>query len=299
MPVPEPIAWTEKLTKRYGSLVALSRCTLSVRPGEVLGLLGPNGAGKTTLLRIWAGLIRPSSGTARVANWDCWRHPARVHRHLGYLPGEVRLFRRMSGRAVLELLGRLHPGGNVSAAVALAQRWQLDLSRRVDRASSGMRQKLALAHVCSLDVPLLVLDEPTANLDPDARRQVLEHLRQLRHQGKAVVFSSHVLSEVEQVSDRVAVLYRGELRHLGPLDQLRRSYRIQLRLAARGQGTLQPPPPGECRVQSRGQGSWELEVPRLRPELLRWLASLPVEEVRIQPLALEQLYRRVIQQEEP
>ncbi len=292
----EPIACTRELAKCYGTLTALEDCTLEVPPGEVLGLLGPNGAGKTTLLRIWAGLIRPSRGQARIAGLDCWQQAAAVHAHLGYLPGEVRLFRRMNGRGVLELLGRLHPRGNVSGAVELARQWQLDLSRRVDRASSGMRQKLALAHVCSLDVPLLVLDEPTANLDPDARSQVLQHLRSLRNEGKAVVFSSHVLSEVEQVSDRVAILYRGRLRHVGALEQLRRSYRIRLRLASEAEVTLQPPQ--QCVLHRRGPRQWELEVPQLRPELLRWLATLPVEEVQVQPLALEQLYCRVIRQEE-
>ncbi len=291
----EPIACTHELAKCYGTLTALEDCTLEVHPGEVLGLLGPNGAGKTTLLRIWAGLIRPSRGQARIAGLDCWYQAAAVHRHLGYLPGEVRLFRRMSGQAVLELLGKLHPRGNVAAAVELARRWELDLSCRVDRASSGMRQKLALAHVCSLNVPLLVLDEPTANLDPDARAQVLHYLRGLRSEGKAVVFSSHVLSEVEQVSDRVAILYQGRLRYVGALEQSRRSYRIRLRLAAGANQTLRPPP--ECPLRRRGSRQWELEVPRLQPELLRWLATLPVEEVQVQPLALEQLYRQVIRQE--
>ena len=189
---------TNRLTKRYGGFTALDACTLAVPPGEIFGLLGPNGAGKTTLLRLLLGYLTPTSGYATVAGHDTAADSLGVRENVAYLPGEARLFRRMNGREVLDFFARLRPTCSRGEAGRVADRLGLDVSRQVARMSTGMRQKLALAAVLATDVPLVILDEPTANLDPTARAEVLDLVREANAAGKTVIFSSHVLSEVEE-----------------------------------------------------------------------------------------------------
>ncbi|MEI8154846.1 MAG: ATP-binding cassette domain-containing protein [Hyphomicrobiales bacterium] len=171
---------TDNLTKRYGSFTALDGCSLSVAEGHIFGLLGPNGAGKTTLLRLLLGYIRPTSGAATVAGFDCVSQSLEVRARTAYLPGEARLFRRMDGHRVLDFFASLRPGSRRDVAAAVARRLDLDCSRQVARMSTGMRQKLALAVVLAMETPLVILDEPTANLDPTARAEVLDLVLEAR-----------------------------------------------------------------------------------------------------------------------
>src|SRR5687768_2782689 len=185
---------SDSLSKRYGRFTALSNCTFEIARGEILGLLGPNGAGKTTLLRLLLGYLKPTGGAARINGLDCYRQSIAVHRQVAYLPGDARLFRQLSGRQTLQFFARLRQT-SLERSLQLAERLQLDLSRRVRQMSTGMRQKLALAVTLTPDVPLVILDEPTANLDPTVRRDVVELIREARDDGKTILFSSHVLSE--------------------------------------------------------------------------------------------------------
>src|SRR5688500_11010160 len=160
---------TQSLTKRYGTIAALDDCTLTVPPGEVFGLLGPNGAGKTTLMRLLLGYLQPTSGTARVDGLDCYRQSVQVRQRVAYLPAEARLFSTMRGRDVLAFFADVRPGGDLNRSKKLAERLELDLSRRVAFMSTGMKQKLALSATLAAQTPLMILDEPTANLDPSIR----------------------------------------------------------------------------------------------------------------------------------
>ena len=204
---------TDSMTKRYGSFTALERCSLGVHDGEIFGLLGPNGAGKTTLLRLLLGYIVPTAGTARVAGFDCQRESLAVRARTAYLPGEARLFRRMSGHDVLDFFADLRVECRRDKAARVAERLDLDCRRQVARMSTGMRQKLALAVVLATDARLVILDEPTANLDPTARGEVLKLVLEARDAGRTVIFSSHVLSEVEETCDRVVIVRRGSVVH--------------------------------------------------------------------------------------
>jgi len=282
---------TDSLSKRYGSFAALAECSLGVREGEVFGLLGPNGAGKTTLLRLLLGFIHPTSGSATIAGLDCVRDSIAVREKTAYLPGEARLFRRMSGRRVLDFFSRLRPACRRSEAEEVARRLDLDLSRQVARMSTGMRQKLALAAVLATDADLVILDEPTANLDPTARGEVLELVREVRSHGRTVVFSSHVLSEVEETCDSVAILRAGRLVHEQQIADIRRSHRITARLAE---------PLGEIPVMLREQvslvaesaGAVVLEAAESLAPLLGWLGTLAIDEVLIEPVGLSAIYDR-------
>lgn len=280
---------TRSLTKRYGQFAALADCSLGVEQGEVFGLLGPNGAGKTTLLRLLMGYLCPTSGSAAIDGLDCHRDSVKVHQRVSYLPGEARLFRMMRGRDVLRFFTEVRRGGNFAHASRLATRLELDLSRRVAFMSTGMRQKLALAASLAADTPLVILDEPTANLDPTVRGVVTEMVVEARKAGRTVMFSSHVLSEVEEVCDRVVILRRGKLVHTQVMTELRRRHRIKASLA----GPLPSTPEhfqGQLSIRAGNNGDVTIETPGELSPLLGWLATLPLTEVLIEPVGLRAVY---------
>ena len=282
---------TVRLGKCYGSVTALVDCSLDVRAGEVFGLLGPNGSGKTTLLRLLMGFLRPTTGRAEINGLDCYRQSVEVHRLVSYLPGDVRLFRQMRGRDVLRFFSGVRRRGDFRRSLELAERLDLELSRKVAFYSTGMRQKLALAACLAVDAPLLILDEPTSNLDPTIRGEVLSIVREARQAGRTVIFSSHVLSESEQVCDRVVILRNGLAVHTQVLADLRRRHRICARL----KGPWQPPPDQlakQLTITNNGKGEVLIDTPGELSPLLGWLAELPLEEVKIEPLGLRSVYDR-------
>jgi ABC-2 type transport system ATP-binding protein len=285
------IVETKSLTKRYGAVTALSDCSLTTGAGEVFGLLGPNGAGKTTLLRLLLGYLRPTTGGAKIAGLDCERQSLAVRRRVAYLPAEASLFPQMRGRDALEFFAEIRRGSDVARFFALADRLELDLSRRVGYMSTGMKQKLALVITLAADTPIYILDEPTANLDPTVRATVLSLVTEARAAGKTVMFSSHVLSEVEEVCDRVVILRDGRLVHTQPMAQLRRQHRIVARL----NGPLPPIPEalsGQLAIVSNGDRETVLETPGELAPLLAWLATLPLADMRIEPVGLRSIYQR-------
>jgi ABC-2 type transport system ATP-binding protein len=282
---------TNSLTKRYGSFTALKQCSLSIAQGEVFGLLGPNGAGKTTLLRLMLGFMRASAGDARIDGLDCYRQALEVHRRVAYLPGEARLFRQMNGHDVLSFFAEMRGAAGSARGAAVAQRLGLDLARQVASMSTGMRQKLALAVTLAADVPLLILDEPTSNLDPTVRNDIVELVVEAKRAGRTVIFSSHVLSEAEQACDRVAILRAGELVHTQVMTELRRQHRIRAQLT----GPLGPLPAhldGQLAVRCAPTGELTIETPGELSPLLGWLATLPLAEVHIEPIGLRAVYDR-------
>jgi ABC-2 type transport system ATP-binding protein len=280
---------TDHLTKHYGDVAALDDCTLQVEAGEVFGLLGPNGSGKTTLLRLLMGYLQPTRGTAHIAGLDCYRQSVEVHARVAYLPGEARLPPRQRGRDVLRFFSRVRPEGSLQRARSLAERLRLDLSRQVALMSTGMRQKLALAAVLSFDTPIVILDEPTSNLDPTMRSEILALVREARAAGRTVIFSSHVLSEVEAACDRVAILRQGQLVHTQVVSQVRRQHRIRARLT----GPMQPAPDElarELSIKINGSSQVVIETPGELSGLLGWLAQAPLAEVHIEPVGLQTVY---------
>lgn len=280
---------TQSLTKRYGTVAALDDCTLTVPPGEVFGLLGPNGAGKTTLMRLLLGYLQSTSGTARIDGIDCYRQSVQVRQRVAYLPAEARLFSTMRGRDVLAFFADVRPGGDLARSKTLAERLELDLSRRVAFMSTGMKQKLALVATLSAATPLLILDEPTASLDPSIRQIVGELVREARKEGQTVVFSSHVLSEVEELCDRVVILRAGRIVHAQVMADLRRRHCIKAKL----RGPLPQPPlhfNGQLTIRAERQGDVTIETPGELGPLLGWLAALPLEEVRVEPVGLRAVY---------
>lgn len=213
---------TERLTKDYGNVRALDALDLTVDSAEIFGLLGPNGSGKSTAIRLILGFLQPTSGKSSVAGFDCWQQSVEVRKRLSYLPGELRLYENMSGRQIVNFLARLR-GSSIDGEVdRLSRQFDIDLSRPLVQLSSGMKRKVALLAILTPKVPLLLLDEPTNALDPTMRDELLGLLREAKGRGQTVVFSSHVLSEVEVICDRVGILRHGKLVHLQTMAELQR-----------------------------------------------------------------------------
>ena len=285
------IVRTSSLTKRYGQMTALDRCDLEVRRGEILGLLGPNGSGKTTLLRLLMAYLRPTAGAAEIDGLDCHRHALEVHARVAYLPAEMRMFPEMKCREVLRFFADVRRQPSFERSLKLAERLELDLSRRVSQLSTGMKRKLALAGTLAADTPLIILDEPTSNLDATVRGEVIALVIEARNAGRTVIFSSHVISEVEQACDRVVILRKGRLVYEQVLAELRRQHRIRATLTA----PLTPPPPelaDQLAITHGPNNLVTIETPGALAPLLGWLAMLPLAQIEIEPFGLQSIYDR-------
>ncbi len=212
---------TEKLTKRYGQTTALDSLDLEIEEGEVFGYLGPNGAGKSTTLGLLLGLIRPTSGQARIFDLDAWRDAADIHRRVAYVPSEANLWPSLTGAEALRFLGNVH--GSVDGAYRdeLVVRFELVPDKKIRAYSHGNRQKILLIAAFASRADLLLLDEPTSGLDPLMERVFQACVREARDRGQTVLLSSHILSEVDAVCDRVAMLRAGRIIETGRLDVLR------------------------------------------------------------------------------
>ena len=282
---------TAGLGKVYGSTVALRDLTLEVRKGEVFGLLGPNGSGKTTAIRLLLGFLRPTLGRSSVSGFDSWGQSLDVRNVVSYLPGEIRLIGSMSGLGLLKFLSSLRGGVGLDRAVAIAERiMELDLRRKVRNYSTGMKQKLALAQAFADPVEVLILDEPTSALDPSARALVLGLVAEARRSGQTVIFSGHVLSEVEQVADRVAILRRGRLMHVEDM-HARRGLRMLL-VKYMGSPPENFPEELELTLRRRDVDVDLLEHRGAIGPLLDWLRARDVLDLAIGTEDLKALYDR-------
>ncbi|MBP7972642.1 MAG: ABC transporter ATP-binding protein [Candidatus Nanopelagicales bacterium] len=209
------------LRKSFGHTIALDGLDLSVESGEVHGFLGPNGSGKSTTLRVLLGLLRRDAGDIALFGQDPWREGPALHRRLAYVPGDVTLWPSLTGGEIIDLLGRLRGGLNPAKRAALIERFDLDPTKKARAYSKGNRQKVALIAALASDAHLLLLDEPTAGLDPLMEASFREFLANERNEGQTVLLSSHILSEVEAACDRVTIIRAGKTIESGSLAQMR------------------------------------------------------------------------------
>ena len=210
------------LSKDYGSGRGLFGLELEIEPGEVFGFLGPNGAGKSTTMRLLLDLIKPTSGSASLLGFDTQVDSLEIRRRVGFLPGDLAMYRKLTGRAMLDYLGSLRGGVDPRRRDSLAERFGADLDRPIHELSTGNRQKLGLIQAFMHDPELLILDEPIAGLDPLVQQSFHALLAEVSAAGRTVFLSSHTLSEVERVTDRLAILRQGRLVVVDSLDNLRR-----------------------------------------------------------------------------
>ncbi len=298
---------TENLTKRYDRVLALEGLTFEVHEGELLALLGPNGAGKTTTLRLLLGLISPTSGRVWIAGELMTPESHRLRRQIGYLPETPGFWERLPAWKNLEIYARLYgvPAARARAMALLEQFGLADRARDpVATFSKGMRQRLALARALIHDPPILLLDEPTAGLDPEAALEVRELLRSLKGQGRTILLSTHDLEEAERLGDRVAIL-RTRLLALDTPDRLR-AQRFGTMVAIEVDGEPEPylsrirGQPGVIQAAIRN-GRLEVQVADLRtvtPDLVRSLVEMGAPILSVTPVkaSLEELYLRIIRE---
>jgi ABC-2 type transport system ATP-binding protein len=277
------------LTKRYGATLALDRLDLSIAPGEVYGFLGPNGAGKTTTIRLLLGLHVPTAGRAELFGLDAWRDPVPAHRRVAYVAGEPFLWPSMTSAETFEFLARVRGGTDVSYRGVLVDRFQLDTSKKIRALSRGNRQKVQLIAALATRADLLLLDEPTSGLDPLMEVACRECIGEAKQRGQTVFLSSHILSEVEALCDRVGILRGGRLVDEGTLAELRHLAAQTVEVTFAGRAPTLPSLEG-VRVQSAGPNALRFELTGSIGPLIAALSEHPVATLTSREPSLEEIF---------
>jgi len=216
------------LTKKFGKLTALSAISLTVDKGEVFGYIGPNGAGKTTTIRVLLGILKTTGGSAKVFGMDAWRDAVEIHKRIAYVPGDVNLWPNLTGGEVIDLFVRLRGNHNNQLRARLIKDFDLDPTKKCRTYSKGNRQKVALVAAFASDADLYILDEPTSGLDPLMEQVFQSYVLEKKNRGSGMFLSSHIMSEVERLCDRVGIIRGGELVQVGTLDEMRRLTRYAM-----------------------------------------------------------------------
>ncbi|ACU74493.1 ABC transporter related [Catenulispora acidiphila DSM 44928] len=280
------------LVKTFGRTRALDGLDLTVQEGEVLGFLGPNGAGKSTAIRVLLGLIRADAGQAALLGGDPWRDRVALHKRLAYVPGDVTLWRSLSGGEVIDLLGGLHGGVDARRRADLLERFELDPTKKGGQYSKGNRQKVALIAALASDVELLVFDEPTSGLDPLMEDVFRQCVADERERGRTILLSSHILSEVEALCDRVNIIRAGKTVETGSLAELRHLTRttVQAELAGAPTGIADLPGVHDAKV---GAATFAGQVDTDHLDgVLKALTAVGVKTLVSRPPTLEELFLR-------
>jgi len=280
------------LTKKFGRLTALNNVNLEVKQGEVYGFIGPNGAGKTTAIRIMLGILKPTQGWARVFGMDAWKDAVEIHRNVAYVPGEVNLWPELTGGEVIDLFIRLRGANNHNRREELIQKFDLDPSKKCGTYSKGNRQKVALVAAFASDADLYILDEPSAGLDPLMDRVFRECVMEARQAGKTIFLSSHILSEVERLCDKVSIIRQGEIIETGYLKDLRHLTRTSVRMETR-----QPVPSlddikGVHNLRKENQTySFQVDTEEL-DSIIKYISQFDIIKLESAPPTLEDLFMR-------
>ncbi len=284
---------THGLTKSYGDFRALRGVNLEVQRGEIFGFLGPNGSGKTTTIRCLLDLIRPDGGTVRVLGIDPQVNPVAVRARTGYLPGELRVDDRFTVEGALHFFNNLRENKAAWSHIqALANRLELDLKRPIKNLSKGNKQKVGVVQALMHQPELLLLDEPTSGLDPLMQQQVLQAIREAKANGATVFFSSHVLSEVQEIADRVGIIRRGEVVEVATpqalINRSLRRARVQFKQPVDARVLAQLP---GVKVLGRQDGtSVQLQIEGDMDQLIKALAALPVNDFETERPSLEEVF---------
>jgi ABC-2 type transport system ATP-binding protein len=288
---PMPVIEARGLTKHYGRVEALSDLNLEVRGGEIFGFLGPNGAGKSTMIRTLLGFLHATAGEARVLGLDIETQSVEIRRRTGYLPGGIALYDSLNGESVLDYLAALQ-GREPYRRYELCERLQMpasDLRRKVRDYSRGMRQKIGVIQALQHDPELAILDEPTEGLDPLMQHAFYAIVDDLRREGRTIFFSSHILSEVERVCDRVAIIRAGHLMAVHDVADLLARRRRRVTLRWRGAAPDLAAVPGLDEIQAHGDRITATLSGEVAP-FVRAIASPNLEDLTIEPASLEEAF---------
>lgn len=283
---------TENLTKSYGSRRGVDDVNLTVNPGEIFGFLGPNGAGKSTTIRMLLGFLKASSGKASVFGLDCWADSESIKRDVGYVAGDVRLYSWLTTRNALKIVSEIRKMDLFAEGLSLAERFRLEVDLPVRKMSRGNRQKVAIVLALAHQPRLVVLDEPTSGLDPLMQGVLMDRLRELATQGHTVFFSSHTLSEVESICDRVAIVRDGRIvadKGLAEM-KLSASRSVAVRFA-NDDAARTVRIPEFVQLESRSGTTLQLKLTGSAVELTKWAASQSISDITIGAPNLESLFR--------
>jgi ABC-2 type transport system ATP-binding protein len=280
------------LVKTFGAVRALDGLDLNVRTGEVHGFLGPNGAGKSTTIRVLLGLLRPSSGSARMLGGDPWADAADLHRRIAYVPGDVSLWPNLTGGEVIDLLGRMRGGLDEKKRAALLDRFELDPSKKARTYSKGNRQKVAVVAAFASNAELYLLDEPTSGLDPLMEAEFQRCVHEAKAEGATVLLSSHILAEAEALCDRISIIKHGVVVQSGTLAELRHLTRTTVIVETASPATRIADVPGVHNPQFLdGRVAFDVDSDHLDGAVAA-LSALGIRSLTAHPPTLEELFLR-------
>jgi ABC-2 type transport system ATP-binding protein len=280
------------LTKRFGPLAALNDISLEVNQGEVFGYIGPNGAGKTTTIRVLLGILKATEGAAALFGMDAWKDAVEIHKRIAYVPGDVSLWPNMTGGEVIDLFASLGRSFDKPRRDQLLERFDLDPTKKCRTYSKGNRQKVALVSALASDAELYILDEPTSGLDPLMEQSFQSCVTELKKEGKSVFLSSHILSEVEKLCDKIAIIREGQIVETGTLSEMRHLTRISMTL------DTERPIEGLARINgvygvTSTPGGLVFQVDsNVLPEVVAFIAPYGVIKLESAPPTLEDLFMR-------
>lgn len=284
-----------KVEKKFGKFQALKDVTFDVNKGEVLGFIGPNGSGKSTTIRILLGMLKKSGGQATIFGKDVWKDDTEIHKDISYVPGDVYLWPNLTGGEIIDLLLRLNSQKRTKKTEDLIEKFQLDPKKKARTYSKGNRQKIALVAALSQEAELYIFDEPTSGLDPLNEKSFQEEVMELKEAGKSILLSSHILSEVEKMCDRIAIIREGEIIETGDLTSMRHLTRMEITVETKMplDGVEQLPGVHKVDFSEEVHQQAVLSVDREQmTQIMNFLAEKQIVNLTSTPPTLEDLFMR-------
>ncbi|MGG0668901.1 ABC transporter ATP-binding protein [Sporosarcina koreensis] len=283
---------TVNVTKTFGRFTALNGVDIEVNEGEVFGFIGPNGAGKSTTIRILLGILKASEGEVKIFGMDAWRDAVEIHKRIAYVPGDVNLWPNLTGGEVIDLFVKLRGVNHKSKREELIHKFDLDPTKKCRTYSKGNRQKVALIAAFSSDADLYILDEPTSGLDPLMERVFQECVLDAKRQGKSILLSSHILSEVEKLCDRVGIIRQGKIIETGTLTELRHLTRTSLLVETKQPMSSLHEVKGVHNIEMKEQAlSFQVDADVL-DDVMKYISPYGIVKLESSPPTLEDLFMR-------
>ncbi|MYL43416.1 ABC transporter ATP-binding protein [Virgibacillus salexigens] len=287
-----PVLQTTNLTKKFGKFTALDGVNIEVNEGEVYGFIGPNGAGKSTTIRILLGILKATKGNVTIFGKDAWSNAVSIHERIAYVPGDVNLWPNLTGGEVIDLFVKLRGGNNQSRREALIKRFELDPTKKCRTYSKGNRQKVALVAAFSSDADLYILDEPTSGLDPLMEKVFQDCVLEAKQAGKSILLSSHILSEVEKLCDRVGIIRQGKIIESGSLSEMRHLTRTNLLVETKQDIVALSEVEGVHAIEREGNEiSFQVDTEKL-DDVIRYISKFGLVKLQSAPPTLEDLFMR-------
>lgn len=283
---------TRNVTKRFGNFTALNKVNMEVNQGEVYGFIGPNGAGKSTTIRVLLGILKATEGTATIFGKDVWKEAVNIHKRVAYVPGDVNLWPNLTGGEVIDLFLKFRGGNNTSKREELIEQFALDPTKKCRTYSKGNRQKVALVAAFSSNADLYILDEPTSGLDPLMERIFQEYIMEAKKAGKSILLSSHILSEVEKLCDKVGIIREGEIIEAGSLTEMRHLTRTHVQIeTVEPLTTLHTFQGVHDLVKNEKTISFQVDTEQL-DTVIKYVSKHGIVKLESAPPALEDLFMR-------